>query len=206
MVHSSEISCLSHIFIETIVANPTSILRTWRRFLFPKGSSTKTSLTFYTGITKREISACIHNLFFSLCKVLFLTSFSREYCEQLEMHFGTLGEVYLKSIPILKNLYHFLHIYHRLRYTSISLDPKFAEVLGKNARRKDAVSDWDASSSTKSCYQIRISLLCHHKSIELVPNRFISFECPLFKFYYCSTVRNICIPILIFFQDILVYN
>lgn len=76
-----------------------------------------------------------------------------------------------------------LHIYHRLIYTSVSLDPKFSEFLGQNAQMKDVISDWDASSSLKSCYQIQISLLCHHKSIEIAPNKFISFEWPLFKFY-----------------------
>ena len=151
--------------------------------MFLTGQSTKTYLTIYTGITKREISACLHNLFFSLCKVLFLTYLCREYCEQKKLHFGKLREVYLNNILIYNNLFQFLHIYLGLRYTSVSLDLKFAEFLGQNAQRKDTVSDWDASSSTKSCYQIQISLVCHHKSIEILPNRFISFECPLFKFY-----------------------
>ena len=63
------------------------------------------------------------------------------------------------------------------------MDPNLTELLEKNAQRKDAITDWDASSSVKSCYQIEISLLCHHKSMKVVPNRFISFEFPLFKFY-----------------------
>ena len=100
MVHSSEISCLSHSFAETIVTHPKSILRNGRRFLFLTGQFMETYLTFYTGITKSEISACLHNLFLSLCKVLFLTSFGREYCEQLEMNFGKLREVYLKKLVI----------------------------------------------------------------------------------------------------------
>ena len=71
MVHSLEISYLSHSFLDIIVAHPTSILRKWRSFLFLKSQYTKTYLTFYIGITKREISACRHNLFFGLRKVLF---------------------------------------------------------------------------------------------------------------------------------------
>jgi len=63
------------------------------------------------------------------------------------------------------------------------MDPNLAKLLEQNAQRKDVVSDWDASSSIRSCYQIRISLLFHHKSIKIVPYRFISFECPLFNFY-----------------------
>lgn len=133
MVHSSKISYLSHSFAETIGANPRRISRNWRRFLFLTGHSTKNSFTFYTNITKREINVCLHNLFFSLYKVMFLTSFCREYSEKMEMNFGKLRETYLKNIPIYKNLFHFLHIYYRLRYTTISLDPKFAEFLGHNA-------------------------------------------------------------------------
>ena len=34
------------------------------------------------------------------------------------------------------------------------MDPNIAELLGQNAQRKDAISDLDASSSLKSCYQI----------------------------------------------------
>ena len=68
------------------------------------------------------------------------------------------------------------------------MDPNFAKLLGKNAQRKDEVSDLEASSSIKSCYQIRIYFFCHPLSINLVPNRFISFEGPLFKFYQCKTV------------------
>lgn len=183
MVHSLEISCLSHSFSKTIVANPRIISRSWKRFVFLTRRATKTYFTFYTSITKSDISACLHSLFFSLCKILFFTSFCREYCEQLEMNFGKLIDVYFKNILIYKNFFHSLHIYHGLRYKTISVDPNFAELLGQNIQRKDAISDCDASSSTKSCYQIRISLVCHHKSIEIVPNRFISFECPLFKFY-----------------------
>ena len=78
MVYSSEISSLSHSFAETILVNTRSIFRKWRRFFFLKGQSTKTYLTFYTCITKSEISACLHSLCFSLCKVLFLTSFFAE--------------------------------------------------------------------------------------------------------------------------------
>ena len=122
--------------------------------MFLIGQATKTYLTFYTSITKWEISACLHSLCFSLCKVLFLTLFCREYCEHMEMNFGKLRELYLNSILIYNNCFHYLHIYHGLRYTSVSLDPNFAKFLGQNAQRKDAISDWDASSSTKSCYQI----------------------------------------------------
>lgn len=54
------------------------------------------------------------------------------------------------------------------------------------------VSDLDATSSNKSCNQIRISILCHQKSIKIVPSRFISFECPILKLYLCNTVGDIC--------------
>ena len=84
------------------MANPRWMLQNWRRFVFLKGLSTKTYLMFYTGITKREISTCLHNLFFGLCKVLFLTSFCREYCEQVELNFGKIrrfiSKTYLSKI------------------------------------------------------------------------------------------------------------
>jgi len=146
MVHFPEISCLSHNCAETIVANRRCILRNWRRFMFLNVQYTKTYLTFYTGITKRDINAYLHSLFFTLCKILFLTSFFREYCEHMEMNFGNY------YILIYNNLFHFLHIYLVLRYTKVSLDPNFAEFLGQNAQRKDVVSDLEASSSIKSCY------------------------------------------------------
>ena len=133
MVHFPEISSLSHNFTETVVANLRWILRNWRRFVFLKGQYTKTYLTFYIGVTKREINAYLHCLFFGLCKVLFLTSFCREYCEKMELNFGKLKEFYLNNILIYNNLFHFLHIYLGLRYTKVSLDPNFAEFLGQNA-------------------------------------------------------------------------
>ena len=123
MVHSLEISCLSYSFSKTIVENPRSILRNWRRFLFLTDKYTKTYLTFQTCITKREISSCLHGLLFNLCKVLFLTSFSREYSEHMEMNFGKLREAYLKNILIYNKIFHYLHIYNGLRYTKVSMDP-----------------------------------------------------------------------------------
>lgn len=68
--------------------------------MFRKGQYTKTYLMFYRGITKREINAYLQSLFFGLCKVCFLTSFSREYCEQIELHFMKMKEVYLNNILI----------------------------------------------------------------------------------------------------------
>jgi len=100
--------------------------------VFLKGQSTKIYLTFYTCITKKVINSYIPSLFFGLCKVLFLTYFYREYCEQMEMNFGTPREIYLNNILIYYNLFHFLHIYLGLRYTKVSLDPKFVEFLGQN--------------------------------------------------------------------------
>ena len=126
MVHFPEISCLSHNFAETIVVNPRCILRNWRRFVFLKVKYKKTYLMFYTGITKREINAYLHSLFFGLCKVFFLTSFCNEYCKQLEPKFWKLKEVYRNNILIYNNLFQVLHIYLRLRYTKVSLDPYFA--------------------------------------------------------------------------------
>lgn len=67
--------------------------------------------------------------------------------------------VYLNKILIYNNLFHVLHIYILLRYTRVSRDPNFAELLGKNAQRKGAVSDLDASLSIKSYYKIQISIL-----------------------------------------------
>jgi len=177
MVHSLEISCLSHSFSKTSSTNTRWILWNQRRFVFLRGWSTKTYLTFYTGITKCEISSCLHRLFLELCKVLFLTSFCREYCEQMEPNFWNLIEVYLPTILIYNNIFHFLHIDLWLRDKELSMDPNFVELLGQNAQRKDAVSDLDASSSIKSCYQIRISLIFYHnKYIYIVPNIFISLS------------------------------
>ena len=136
--------------------------------MFLKGQPIKTYLTFYPSIKKREINAYLDSLSFRLCKVLFLTSVYRAYCELLELKFGKLKEGYLNYIIIHNNLFHFLHIYHILRYTKVSLDPNSAEFLGQNAQRKDLVSDLEASSSIKSCYQILISLLCHHKILNIV--------------------------------------
>ena len=59
-------------------------------------------------------------------------------------------EVYLNKIFIYKNIFHYLHIYLGLRYKKVSLDPNFAEFLEQNAQRKEAISDLEASSSTKS--------------------------------------------------------
>ena len=133
MVHFLEILCFNHYFVENIMANPRCILQHWRSFVFLRGQYTKTYLTFYTGITKNVINAYLQSLFFGLCKVLFLTSFCREYCEQREMNFGTLGEVYLNNILLYNEFFHFLRIYLRLRYTKVSLDPNFVEFLWQNA-------------------------------------------------------------------------
>ena len=63
-----------------------------------------------------------------------------------------------------------------------------------------AVSDLDATSSNKSCNQIRIALLCHQQCIKIVPSRFISFECPIFQLYSCNTVWDICNKYWYFFK------
>ena len=55
MVHSSEISCLSHSFAETIVINPRWILQKWRIFMFLRGTYTTMSLTFLIAIIVLEI-------------------------------------------------------------------------------------------------------------------------------------------------------
>lgn len=136
MLHFLEIPCLSHSFAETIVENRRCILRNWMLFVFLKAQYTKTYVTFYTSITKSEINAYLHNLFFRLWKVLFLTSFCREYCEQMELHFGKQKDVYLNNIHIYNNLFQVLYIYLILRYIKVSLDPNFVEFLGKNAQRK----------------------------------------------------------------------
>ena len=152
----AEISCLSHSFRENIVVRPIWILEKWRRFMFLGFQPIKTYLTLHTSITEWEIHAHIYSLLFRLCKVLFYTYFYRAYCELLELNFGKMREVYLSNIFIYKKIFHILHTYLILIYTKVSLDPKFLEFLEQNAQRKETVSDLDASSSTKSWYQIRI--------------------------------------------------
>ena len=90
-------------------------------------------------------------------KLCFTHIFYREYYAQLERNFRKVKEVYLTNILIHNNLFHFLHIYYGLRNTKISLDPKFAELLEQIAQRKEAVSDLDASSSTKSWIKFELS-------------------------------------------------
>ena len=148
---------LSHHFAENMVANHKHIFKNWRRFLFLREPYTKTYLTFFTVISEWEIHAHLYRLFFRLYKTLFYTSFCRAYCEQLERNFRKLKEVYLTNIFIYNNLFHFLHIYYILRNTNVSLDPKFVELLEQNAQRKEAVSDLDASSSTKSWIKFEFS-------------------------------------------------
>ena len=138
------------------MSNPRLILEIWRRFMYLRFQPTKTYLTFYTGITEWEIHAHLYSLVLRLCKVMFYTYLCRAYCEQRELNFGKLREVYLSNVFIYSNLFHFVHIYFRLRYKKVSLDPKFAEFLEHNAQRMETVSDLDASSSTKSWDQIRI--------------------------------------------------
>ena len=150
---------LSHNFAEKIVANQKYILQNGRRFLFLRDPSTKTYLTFCTVISEWEIHAHLYRLFFRLCKTLFYTSFCRAYCAQLERNFRKVKEVYLTNIFIYNNLFHFLHICYELRNKNISLDPKFAELLEQIAQRKEAVSDLDASSSTKSWIKFEFSSL-----------------------------------------------
>ena len=133
--------------------------KNWRKFLFLKNPSTKTYLTFCTVISEWEIHAHLYRLFFRLCKNLFYTYFYRDYCAQLERNFWKLKVVYLTNILIHNTLFHFLHIYYRLINTKISFDPKFAELLEQNAHRKEAVSDLDASSSTKSWIKFECSSL-----------------------------------------------
>ena len=126
------------------------------------------------------------HVFTAHCSVCANSCFLHLFAENIMNNwscFAKMREFYLKNTLIYNNLFQFLYIYLGFRYTKVSIDPNFAKLLGQNAQRKDTISDWDASSSLKSCYQIRISILCHHKSINIVPNRFISFECPLFKFY-----------------------
>ena len=106
------------------------------RFAFLKGKPTKTYLTFYTGITKSEISAYFHSLFFGLCKVLFQSPFYREYWEQLELNFGNPREDYFMNVVIYNNLSHVLHIYLGLRYTKVSVDPNLAELLEQKCTKK----------------------------------------------------------------------
>ena len=120
---------------------------------------TKTYLNFYIVISASEIHAHLYRLFFRLRKTLFYTYFYRAYCAQLERNFRKLKGVYLTNILIHNKIFHFLHSYYGLRNTKISLDPKFTELLEQNAQRKEAVSDLDASSSTKSWIKFDFSSL-----------------------------------------------
>ena len=140
---------LSHHFVENIVANPKYILQNWRIFLFLRDPSTK-YISLCAQVLQNERDMCILTAYvLRLCKTLFYTSFCRAYCEQLEQKFRKLREVYRTNIFIYNNLFHILHIFYGLRNKNISLDLKFAELLEHNAQRKEAVSDLDASSSTK---------------------------------------------------------
>ena len=118
-----EISCLSHCFAETIVINPRWIFQNWRRFLFLRGLSTKTSLTFLTAIMVLEILNNDGKHF--LQKIPVKSSFCREYCGHLEIHFTKLKEVFVPKRPFYKNLSQFFHSDFRLRDKCTSLEDIF---------------------------------------------------------------------------------
>ena len=110
MVHSSEISCLSHSFAETIVINTRWILQNWRMFMFIICPATTTSLTFLTAIMVLEILNNVWKNF--LQKIPVKSSFCREYCVQYEIHHTKLKEVYVLKRKIYKNLSHVSNIYY----------------------------------------------------------------------------------------------
>ena len=119
----AEIACFSHYFAEPIVTNKRWILKNWRRFLFLRGLSTKTSLTFLTAIMVLEILNNDGKHFFQ--KIPVKSSFCREYCGQLEIHFTKLKDIFVPKRPIYKNLSHFFHSDFRLRDTCTSLEDIF---------------------------------------------------------------------------------
>jgi len=119
----TEIACFSHCFADTIVINKRWILQNWRSFMFLRGPSTKTSLTFLTTIMVLEILNNVEKHF--LQKITVKSSFCREYCGQLEIHFTKMKEVFVPKGPIYKNLSHFLHSDFRMRDTCTSLEAIF---------------------------------------------------------------------------------
>ena len=88
--------------------------------MFIRFPSTKTSLTFLTTIMVLEI---LNNVGKHLLqKIPVKSSFCREYCGQLEIHFTKMKEVFVPKRPIYKNLSHFLDIDFRLRDTYTYLE------------------------------------------------------------------------------------
>ena len=119
----AEISCFSHCFEKNIVINPRWILKNWRRFMFLRGPSTKTSLTFLTAIMVLEILNNVGNNF--LQKIPVKSSFCREDCGQYEIHHTKLKEVFVPKRHIYKTLSHFFHSDFIVRDTCTSLQTIF---------------------------------------------------------------------------------
>ena len=119
----TQISCLSDCFSEHIVTNPRWILKKLRSFMFLRGPSTKTSLTFLTAIMDWEILNNIGEHF--LQKILVKSSFCREYCGQSEIHHTKMKEIFVSKRPIYKNLSHFLHSHFIMIDTRTSLQAIF---------------------------------------------------------------------------------
>ena len=69
--------------------------------------------------------------------------------------------------------------------------------------RKQLVT-WMPHHQLRVDIKFKLSSLSSPIHKKIVPNRCISFECPLLKFYLCKTIGDICKPILYFFQDLLV--
>ena len=91
--------------------------------MFLRGPSTKTSLTFLTAIMVLEILNNFGKHF--LQKNPVKSSFCREYCGQLEIHFTKLKEVFVPKRPIYKTLSQFLDIDFILRDTCTSVEAIF---------------------------------------------------------------------------------
>ena len=119
----AEIACFSHCFAETIVINPRWILQNWRIFMFLRGPSTKTSLTFLTSIMVLEILNNVGKHF--LQKILVKSSFCREYCGQSKIHYTKLKDFFVPKRNIYKNLSHVLHSDFKIRDTCTSLQAIF---------------------------------------------------------------------------------
>ena len=119
----AEISCFSHYFAEIIVINIRWIFQNRRRFMFLRGPSTKTSLTFLTTIMVLEILNNVGKHF--LQKIPVKSSFYREACGQSKINHTNRKEVFVPKRPIYKNLSHFFHSDFRIRDTCTSLKAIF---------------------------------------------------------------------------------
>ena len=119
----AQISCLSHCFAENIVTNPRCIFQNRRSFMFLRGPSTKTSLTFLTSIMDWEILNNMGEHF--LQKIHVKSSFCREDYGQSEIHHTKIKGFFVPKRSIYKNLSHIFHSDFIMRDTCTSLQVIF---------------------------------------------------------------------------------